>query len=70
MEHEMKICDGILLQVIEDLMRVDAANMSRGWRIVKNRKRAKLLRKRGENILWSQLYDAYIWDFPNRIIKS
>lgn len=34
----------------------------RVWRYVANRKRAKLLRDRGEYIKWCITYNCWIWD--------
>lgn len=33
------------------------------FRVVKNRKRKRLLEKRGENIWWQSELNAWVWDF-------
>lgn len=44
-----------------------------GWRIVRNPKRARKLRNRGERVQWSEEYNAWIWEagkFMGGIFKS
>jgi len=50
----------------EDAVRVQ----DKGWHLVTSTSRYKTLRKRGEDIKWSVLYNCWIWDFKNRKVQN
>lgn len=37
------------------------------WRVVRNPKRAKKLRNRGEGIAWKDCVHGWIWDYEYRV---
>ena len=37
------------------------------WRIVRNKRREKVLRSRGEGIAWNSCVNAWVWDWQYRV---
>lgn len=40
------------------------------WRVVRNRRRARVLLKRGEGVAWNSSVNAWVWDWQYRVRRN